>query len=362
MITGSYSHESALRFAERAKASGVDGGHFRETAIGAVSSLGIGTYLGEPDEATDAVVEEAIVRAVVSGAVNVIDTSINYRFMRAEAAVGRAVRRLVESGTVSRSEVLICTKAGYLTHDSREKKSFIDYVEERLYRAGVVSPSEVAGGIHCISPRYVEWSVTKSRANMDLEVIDVVYLHNVMEHQAPVFGKEGAYRRTADAIAKLEDLRSEGTVRWYGLATWSSLRVDREAEEHLDLQRVVELARSVAGRNHGLRFIQLPLNAKMREAVALRNQEVDGVTLTPVEAARRLSLVVVTSAPLLQGRLLRAVNLRPTSGMTVAQHLIQKARAWSDCTLVGAKRPEHVEELVRLSRSPPEPPEAVSDP
>jgi aryl-alcohol dehydrogenase-like predicted oxidoreductase len=307
-------------------------------------------------------VEEAVVRLVASGAVNVIDTAINYRFMRAEAAVGRAIRRLVESGTVSRSEALVCTKAGYLTHDSREGKSFIDYLEERLFRAGIVSPSEVAGGIHCISPKYIEWSVMKSRANVDLEVIDVVYLHNPMEHQAPIFGKEGAYRRLADAFAKLEDLRSDGTICWYGIATWSSLRVDREAEEHLDLQRVMEMARSTAGRGHGLRFVQLPLNVRMKEAVTLRNQEVDGAALTPVDAARRLSLVVVTSAPLLQGRLLKAVGLRPPSGMTLAQHLIQKARAWSDCTLVGAKRPEHVEELLLLSRIPPEPPIAGSDP
>jgi hypothetical protein len=48
--------------------------------------------------------------------------------------------------------------------------------------------------------------------------------------------------------------------------------------------------------------------------------------------------------------------------MTIAQRLIQKARAWADCTLVGAKRPEHVEELLRLSRIPPEPPVAGNDP
>jgi ribosomal protein L34E len=84
--------------------------------------------------------------------------------------------------------------------------------------------------------------------------------------------------------------------------------------------------------------------------------------MTPVEAARKLSLVVVTSAPLLQGRLLRSVEMRSPGGMTIAQHLIQKVRTWSDCTLVGAKRPEHVEELLQLSRIPPDPPAAGSDP
>ncbi|MDJ0274007.1 MAG: aldo/keto reductase [Aigarchaeota archaeon] len=353
MIPGAFTASSSRAFAELARGMGVAEGHYRETPIGSISSLGIGTYLGEPDDATDSLVEEAVFRLVSSGAVNVIDTAINYRFMRAEAAVGRAIRRLVESNIAERRAILVCTKAGYLTHDSRERRSFIDYVEERLFRAGVVSPSEVAGGIHSISPRYVEWSVRKSRANTDLEVLDVVYLHNVMEHQVPVFGREATYARLTEAFAKLEDLRSEGLIGWYGLATWSSLRVERDAEEHLDLQRAVECALSVGGKNHGLRFVQLPLNVAMPEAVTLRNQEVEGELLTPVEAARKLSLVVVTSAPLLEGRLLRRVNLKPPPGMTLAQHLIQFARSASDCTLVGAKRPEHVEELIQLSRRPP---------
>src|SRR5437016_3306786 len=56
-------------------------GHFREQHGLFMSSIGVGTYLGEADEETDANYRHAIVRAVESGA-NVIDTASNYRFQR----------------------------------------------------------------------------------------------------------------------------------------------------------------------------------------------------------------------------------------------------------------------------------------
>ncbi|MBI2081116.1 MAG: aldo/keto reductase, partial [candidate division NC10 bacterium] len=53
--------------------------HFRDFGGLALSSIGLGTYLGEPDAATDGLYREAVVRAVGLGC-NVIDSAINYRF------------------------------------------------------------------------------------------------------------------------------------------------------------------------------------------------------------------------------------------------------------------------------------------
>ncbi len=64
-------------------------GHFREQQGLWLSSLGIGTYLGEADARTDQAYTDAIVEAVESG-VNVIDCAINYRFQRSERSVGAA--------------------------------------------------------------------------------------------------------------------------------------------------------------------------------------------------------------------------------------------------------------------------------
>src|ERR687898_517060 len=56
-----------------------------------VSSIAVGTYLGESDDAPDAMYAEAGRRALTSG-VNTIDTAINYRCQRSERVVGRVLR------------------------------------------------------------------------------------------------------------------------------------------------------------------------------------------------------------------------------------------------------------------------------
>src|SRR5262249_41064598 len=48
-----------------------------------VSTLGIGTYLGQPDEITDRKYTDAVL-AAVEGGINFIDTAINYRHQRSE--------------------------------------------------------------------------------------------------------------------------------------------------------------------------------------------------------------------------------------------------------------------------------------
>src|SRR6185436_17935760 len=71
------------RFAQRYSDQFVDD-FFRATVTGlTVSSIGIGTYLGESTDEDDALYESAIVRAIRSG-INLIDTAINYRSQRSE--------------------------------------------------------------------------------------------------------------------------------------------------------------------------------------------------------------------------------------------------------------------------------------
>src|SRR6202162_6554025 len=72
-------------------------GHFRDAQRLAVSSLGIGTYLGNPDEKTDRDYTAAIVEAA-QGGINVIDAAINYRFQRSERSVGAALVELKTKG------------------------------------------------------------------------------------------------------------------------------------------------------------------------------------------------------------------------------------------------------------------------
>ena len=65
-------------------------GHFYRNFDGlTLSTLGLGTYLGNPDDATDRAYEEAI-DAAVRGGVNFLDAAINYRNQHSEKSIGAA--------------------------------------------------------------------------------------------------------------------------------------------------------------------------------------------------------------------------------------------------------------------------------
>src|ERR1043165_7389438 len=93
---------------------------YRPTAFGpAVSSVGIGTYLGECSEADDAAYEASVSHAIGSG-INLIDTAINYRCQRSERVVGAVLRRMLAKGKgqVARESLVVCSKGGYVPLDS----------------------------------------------------------------------------------------------------------------------------------------------------------------------------------------------------------------------------------------------------
>src|SRR5688572_12667490 len=107
--------ETTRRYAERMKSVTAEG-HFREQQGLMMSSIGVGTYLGDPDEETDKAYSTAIAYAVGKG-VNVLDTAINYRHQRSERSIAQAIRSLKVSGTATRDELIISTKAGYISFD-----------------------------------------------------------------------------------------------------------------------------------------------------------------------------------------------------------------------------------------------------
>src|SRR5438093_7239019 len=103
LIGGSPTREGTRRYAEK-RTERVAAGHFRELAGGvALSTLGLGTYLGAEDGATDVLYQDAVVRALELG-VNVIDTAVNYRHQRSERAIRTALAAAIGRGVIHRDE------------------------------------------------------------------------------------------------------------------------------------------------------------------------------------------------------------------------------------------------------------------
>jgi len=343
-IAGSATAQGTLRYAARFQGRSA-AGHFREIPGGLVfSSIGIGTYLGEPDAATDKAYADAIV-AAVEGGVNLIDSAINYRFQRSERSVGAALKELVAK-SFSRDEIVLCTKAGFLTPNGEMPADPNAYFAQEFLDRGVFRPEEIAAGCHCMSPKYLADQLERSLGNFGVECIDVFYLHNpetqLTEVSAPEFQK-----RIREAFAFLESAVASGKIGAYGMATWNAFREDSKSPGYLSLEAMAEIARDVGGAEHHFRFVQLPFNLAMPEALTRPNQTVAGKTMPMVQAARDLGINLITSAALLQGQLTKNLPpfIRSALNLTIESELaLQFARSVPGLTtaLVGMSRVEHV--------------------
>ncbi len=348
--------EGTARYAKRFAGRAAEG-HFRERNGLLLSSIGIGTYLGEHDTSTDESYTDAIVAAVSSG-VNFIDSAINYRFQRSERSIGAALKRLVAAG-ISRDEIFLCTKGGFLTPDGDMPADPRVYFTDEYIHPGVLRPEDVAGGGHCMVPRFLENQLQRSLRNLGVDCVDVYYVHNPETQLASVPRKEFLTRLRA-AFEYLESAAVAGLIRAYGAATWNGFRQAPESSDYLSLHEMVSVAREIAGENHHFRFVQLPLNLAMTEAIGRPNQILNGECVPIVEAARENGVSLIASASLLQGQVTHDLPpfvgkvLRLDSGVLCA---LQFARSTPGITsaLVGMSHREHVEFNLRLVGIPPTP-------
>jgi aryl-alcohol dehydrogenase-like predicted oxidoreductase len=310
-----------------------------------LSSVGLGTYLGETDAAADAAYFEAIGTALRSG-INVLDTAINYRHQRSERNIRAALAAAVASGDMQRDEVFVCTKAGYLSYDGDLPADRRGYFMREYIEPGVLDPKELAGGMHCMSPAYLENQIDRSRRNLGLETIDLFYLHNPESQLADV-SQEEFRERLKRAFAQLEHSVKAGKLRYYGMATWNAFRVPVGTQDYISLSESVELAREVGGEGHHFRFIQLPFNLAMLEAHALTNQSLYKKNVSVLTAAAQLGVAVMGSATLYQGRLTHSLPgfIQQTLGMkNDNENAIQFARSAPGLTtsLIGMGNKDHV--------------------
>jgi len=354
-LQGHATTAGTARYQERFKDS-VAVNHFRHQQGLSLSSIGIGTYLGKADVVTDENYKNAVVRAVELGT-NVIDSAANYRFQRSERSIGVALDQLSRDG-FGRAELVICTKGGYLPFDGAPPRDVRAYVEDTFVKPGIATLDDIVGGSHCMTTAYLQNQLDQSLSNMGIECVDVYYIHNP-ESQLGYVSDSEFFHRLRLAFKLLENNRELGKLKMYGVATWNGFRVPSDSHGYHSLERMVDSAREVAGDAHGFRFIQLPFNLAMPEALTLRNQTVGGEQLSVLEAAQRLGVTVVASASMLQGRVAQGLpeSVREPLGSlsTDAQTAIQFVRSSPGLTtaLVGMSRIEHVEENLQLAQVEP---------
>ncbi len=356
-VAGYATAEGTRKFMENAFKNGMAKSHFRSFNNLNFSSLGIGTYLGQLTAEDDIDLENAIYHSLKSGAVNVIDTAINYRSMKSEKNIGHAIKRLIEDKIISRDQVFISTKNGYITNDGDYPTiDVLEYMHKMYISQGIIDSKDISSGYNVLNPNYIRKCIDKSLTNMQLDTIDLVYIHNAYESWFQDISRSEFNEKIRKVFQVYEEYRSKNKIRYYGMATWTCFRLPRNEEGYLSLEDMVRIAEDVAGKDHGFRFIQLPYNLAYREAYSLRNQTVNSDNdLTILEACNKLNIGVFTSVPLLQAKLFD-VKIPDYLGIdNQLLKIVQITRSTPNviAPLLGQKKLNHVKENIELAKVAP---------
>jgi aryl-alcohol dehydrogenase-like predicted oxidoreductase len=351
MISGHATSEGTKSFKQNSSINPLNFNIFENLHL---SNVGIGTYLGDPDSKTDELVKNAVKQSVLSG-VNVIDTAINYRAQKAERSVGKAISELVETENVSRDQIFVSSKNGYVTNDADIQEDFMEYVRRELGKPGIVKEGDITSGYHCMTPPYLSDQLDRSLKNLDLECIDLMYLHNSIEGQIKDVSKEQFLENLKSVFELYEQKRDEGKIKFYGMATWECFRVMSDNPQHLLLEDIVEMAKNIGGDDHGFKFIQLPYNMNYDQALLGKNQLLQSKPVSILESAVTLGVGVFTSVPFMQGRLLSPGVMPEFNELKPSLRALQFIRSSPGvlAPLVGQKSSQHVSENLEIMNIPP---------
>ncbi len=288
-----------------------------------VSAAGFGCYR------VDARVEEhhaALEKALLAG-VNLIDTSTNYTDGQSELLVGQVLGRLTGAGAISREQVVVVSKAGYIQGQNYEA-SQARKEEGRPWPELV----ELGQGLeHCLHPEFLADQLSTSLERLGLSRLDVLLLHNPeyflgwAASQGVELGqaREEYFRRLRQAFLHLEDEVERGRIGCYGISS-NTFPHASDHPEFTSLARVWLVAQGL-GAGHHFRVVEFPCNLLETGAVTRANQP-GGQGL--LEQARQLRLGVLVNRPLNAldgGRLVRLAEVE--AGLAPTPQEVQKAIA-----------------------------------
>jgi uncharacterized protein YyaL (SSP411 family)/aryl-alcohol dehydrogenase-like predicted oxidoreductase len=263
--------------------------------------LGFGCYRIHTEEPEH---REALIKALREG-VNVIDTSANYADGDSERLVGLVLADLLKQGAVTREEVIVVSKIGYVQGQNLK-------LAEAREKAGKPYPEMVKYGEgiwHCLHPEFLADQLDLSLDRLGLQTLDVLLLHNVeyfLSDAAHRMDKDldrqrnELYRRLRVAFAYLEGQVRAGHIQYYGVSS-NTCTADPNDPEATSLSRMLEAARRAATElglpHHHLRVVQCPMNLFESGALLTPNCGA-GNRQTVLDLAKAEGLAVLLNRPL----------------------------------------------------------------
>lgn len=120
--------------------------------------------------------------------------------------------------------IFVGSKAGYVPEDAGELVTQKQMIQKMINDYGVPSESFVTESGHCLDPKFLEVQLEQSLSRLNLECLDVFYLHNPYEAQGPYNTDNVFFDRLQKAFEFLESAVEAGKIKDYGIASYSCFR------------------------------------------------------------------------------------------------------------------------------------------
>ena len=361
LIAGFATPQATKKYADDMSAL-VAEGHYSDYTADKIklSSLGVGTFPGEPNNEVDTEIAQIIIKAIASG-INVIDTSAHYRYGRSLAAVGAALRTSF-AGNISRESVFVISKGGFLTFRGGYPQDFENWFNKEITEKGLGQTSDLANQVHLLSPEYINYQIDLSRKLMGLETLDM-FLVDQPEIHIPLIGKEKTNQKLLKVFIQLEKAVQENRIRAYGISTFDGMRVETDDAKFQSLTSMIGLAEKAAleihgdANKHGFKLVQVPFNHVMTEAFTRFSQATgQGNMASTLQAAYQLGIYVMASHTLMKGHLAMPQYDQLAPFLALLENPAQRAIQFNRSTpglgtsLVGMSQMAHLSDLLAVSQ------------
>ncbi len=237
------------------------------------SRLGFGTYR------THFLVKEhkdALREALLSG-INVVDTASNYGDGASEILIGNTLKELIDAKRITRSQVILITKGGYL-----QGKNLKIHLDNHHSLKDVIPISNYM--YYSIHPNFLDTEIKISKKRLGVETIDVYLLQNP-EHLLKTMEKKEYLKKLESSLLFLEKKREEKKIRYYGISS-NTLVLPPQHKENVDILSILKIAPP------GFKVIQLPANL-----LEIGYKELYYNNESLIDIARKYHLWIITNRP-----------------------------------------------------------------
>eukprot|EP00189_Rhodosorus_marinus_P003082 CAMPEP_0113958798 /NCGR_PEP_ID=MMETSP0011_2-20120614/3706_1 /TAXON_ID=101924 /ORGANISM="Rhodosorus marinus" /LENGTH=438 /DNA_ID=CAMNT_0000969873 /DNA_START=153 /DNA_END=1469 /DNA_ORIENTATION=+ /assembly_acc=CAM_ASM_000156 len=219
----------------------------------------------------------ALETALVSG-VQVVDTAVSWGDGRSEQLIGEVLEKLLAESKVSREEIHIVSKAGYL--EGFELRNLQQ--QNRIPENAVPFSTE---GLYSLDPEFLKSQISSSLQRLRTDYVDYYLLQNpevllegllvlddiTTKEDTRIQAKQDQFaKQLEDAFVVLENQCRTGRIRGYGISSNVFVETSNDNPISIACDQLLSLAKSAADRvgaeTHHFKMIQTPANLLERSA------------------------------------------------------------------------------------------------